>query len=201
MLDSSKGNNGMDSSVIQNRWKKSVSYVVLIAMALAIGVIVAPRVFPLEESPQETVLPSSPLVGKPAPDFSLTTLDGAEVSLSQYRGQPVLINFWASWCLPCREEMPELVRVYESHKAEGLMVLGVNITYSDTLPEVQAFATEFNISFPVLLDEDGTVTQKLYPVLGLPTSIFIHRDGIIARVQVGKMTGQQIDEYVAEILK
>ena len=191
----------MDSSVIQNRWKKWVSYVVLIAMALAIGVIVAPRVFPLEESQQETVMPSSPLLGKRAPDFTLPTLDGTEVSLSQFLGQPVLINFWASWCLPCREEMPELVRVYESHKVEGFMILGVNLTYSDSLPDVQAFASEFKITFPVLLDKDGTVTQKLYPVLGLPTSVFINRDGIIAQVQIGKMTGQQIDQYVAEILK
>jgi peroxiredoxin len=191
----------MDSSVIQNRLQKWASYVVLIGMILAIGLIVAPRVFLLEESPQETVLPSSPLVGRQAIDFTLPTLDGTEISLSQFSGQPVLINFWASWCLPCREEMPELVRAYESHQAEGLMILGVNLTFSDSLPDVQAFATEFHMSFPVLLDEDGIVTQKLYPVLGLPTSVFIHRDGIIAQVQIGEMTGQQIDEYVAEILR
>lgn len=81
------------------------------------------------------------------------------------------------------------------------MILGVNLTYSDSLPDVQAFASEFKITFPVLLDKDGTVTQKLYPVPGLPTSVFIHRDGIRAWAQIGKMTGQQIDQYVAEILK
>lgn len=178
----------MDSSVIQNRVRKWFSSVVLIATTLAIGVILALNVFPLEEGSQEIVLPSSRLVGRQAPDFTLSTLDGTEVSLSQFSGQSVFINFWASWCLPCREEMPELVRSYETHKAQGLMILGVNLTYSDTLPDVQAFASEFNITFPVLLDQDGTVSQKLYPVIGLPTSVFIHRDGIIARVQVGKMT-------------
>ena len=198
--DSIKGN-AMDSRVFRIRWQKWTSSVVLIAMVLAIGVIVALKVFPLEESPQQTVWPSSPFVGKQAPDFTLPRLDGTEVSLSQFYGQPVVINFWASWCLPCREEMPELVRAYESHKAEDLMILGLNLTYSDSLPDVQAFATEFNITFPVLLDEDGTVSQKLYPVLGLPTSVFINRDGIIARVQIGKMTGPQIDQYIAEILR
>jgi peroxiredoxin len=177
-----------------------MSYVALIVTALVFGVIVTQMSFAREESQQQSI-GSSRLVGKQSPDFALATLNGGKVNLSQFRGQPVLINFWASWCLPCREVMPELVRAYESHKADGLMILGVNLTYSDSLPDVQAFATEFNISFPVLLDEDGIVTQKLYPVLGLPTSVFIHRDGIIARVQIGKMTGQQIDGYVAEILR
>ena len=81
------------------------------------------------------------------------------------------------------------------------MILGLNLTYSDSLPDAQAFAKEFNITFPVLLDEDGAVVERLYQVLGLPTSIFINRDGTIERVQVGKMTGQQIDQYVEEILK
>ena len=94
----------MDSSVIQNRWKKWVGYVVLIAMALAIGVIVAPRVFPLEESQQETVMPSSPLLGKRAPDFTLPTLDGTEVSLSQFLGQPVLINSGQAGVCPARRK-------------------------------------------------------------------------------------------------
>lgn len=198
--DSIKGND-MDSPVFRIRWQKWTSSVVLIATGLAIGVIVALKVFPLEENPQQTVLPSSPLVGRQATDFTLPTLDGLDVSLSQFRGQPVLINFWASWCLPCRDEMPELVRSYKAHRAEGLMILGVNLTYSDSLPDIQAFASEFNITFPILLDEDGMVTQKLYPILGLPTSIFINRDGSIARVQIGKMTGRQIDNYVAEILR
>jgi thiol-disulfide isomerase/thioredoxin len=113
----------------------------------------------------------------------------------------VLINFWATWCIPCREEMPELVRSYESHKAEGLMILGLNLTYSDTVPNVQAFANEFNITFPILLDQDGVVAERLYQILGVPTTIFVKRDGTIERIQVGVMSSQQIKQYVAEILK
>jgi len=142
----------------------------------------------------------APVAGAPAPDFALKTLDGSEVSLSQFRGQPVLINFWASWCPPCRLEMPDLVRAYEAHKAEGFVVLGVNLTFQDSLPDVQAFVDEFQMTFPVLLDEQGDVTENLYRLRGLPLSVFVNPDGIIARVQIGAMTGEQIDQFVAEIL-
>ncbi len=81
------------------------------------------------------------------------------------------------------------------------MILGLNLTYSDTLPDVQAFVNEFHLTFPVLLDKDGKVAERLYPLPGVPTSIFINRDGTIERVQVGLMSGKQIDKFVAEILK
>lgn len=143
----------------------------------------------------------APVAGAPAPDFALKTLDGSEVSLSQFRGQPVLINFWASWCPPCRLEMPDLVRAYEAHKAEGFVVLGVNLTFQDSLPDVQAFVDEFNMTFPVLLDEAGEVTENLYRLRGLPLSVFVNREGVITRVHLGAMTASQIDDYVGELLR
>jgi len=191
----------MDSPVLRIRLQKWAIFVLLTATALAIGVIVTLTVFQLERNPQQSAAGSSRLVGKRVPDFTLAALDGTEVSLSQFRGQPVLINFWASCCLPCREEMPELVRSYESHKAEGFIILGLNLTYSDSFPDVQAFVNEFNITFPVLLDKDGAVAERLYQIPGVPTSIFINRDGTIERIQVGIMTPRQIDQYVAEILR
>jgi len=189
-----KGSN-MDSPVFRIRLR--TIYLMLVAATLATVVIVGLKVFPLEENS----LPSSPLVGQKAHDFTLPTLDGTEVSLSQFRGQPVLINFWASWCLPCREEMPELIRSYETHKAEGFMILGLNLNYSDTLQDVQAFVSEFHMTFPVLLDKDGQVAGRLYQIPGVPTSIFVNRDGTIERVQVGLMSAKQIDQFVAEILR
>ena len=142
-----------------------------------------------------------PAVGVSAPDFTLKTLDGSQVSLSQFRGQPVLINFWASWCPPCRQEMPELVRAYEYHKADGFVILGIDLTFLDSISDVQVFVKEFKMTFPVLLDEAGEVTNNLYNPLGLPTSIFVDRKGTITRIQIGAMTGQQIDEFVGELLK
>jgi len=136
-----------------------------------------------------------------APDFTLKTLDGDEISLSQFRGQPVLINFWASWCGPCRREMPDLVRAYETHKADGFVILGINLTFQDSIPEVQAFVDEFKMTFPVLLDETGDVALNLYQLRGLPMSIFVDRNGLIERLQIGAMTGEQIGEFVGDILE
>ncbi len=142
-----------------------------------------------------------PVAGVLAPDFTLKTLDGGEVSLSQFRGRPVLINFWASWCPPCRLEMPDLVRAYETHKADGFVILGIDLTFQDSIPDVQAFVEEFNMTFPVLLDETSEVTLNLYQLRGLPMSIFVDRNGVIARMHIGAMTGEQIDEFVGDILE
>lgn len=185
----------MDSPVFRIRLR--TLYILLVVMTVVIVVMIALEIFSLEEN----FLPSSPFVGKQAPDFTLPTLDGKEVNLSQFQGQPVLINFWATWCVPCRQEMPELVRVYEAHKKEGLVVLGLNLTYSDSIPDVNVFISEFNMTFPVLLDKDGVVAEKLFQIRGVPTSIFINRDGTIERVQIGLMSAEQVDEFVAEILR
>ena len=142
-----------------------------------------------------------PLESRPAPDFTLKTLDGSTVTLSKLQGQPVLINFWASWCTPCRTEMPEIVRAYEAHKANGLIVLVINLTFQDSLPEAQAFAKEFHMPFPVLLDDTGAVARDAYHVPVLPMSFFIDRKGIIAYRQIGAMSGKQIDTFVGKILK
>jgi peroxiredoxin len=138
--------------------------------------------------------------GKLAPDFTLRNLAGEPMKLSDLRGQPVLINFWASWCGPCRLEMPNLVQTYAAHQAEGFVILAVNPTIEDTRPDVKAFVEEFNIPFPVLLDETGEVTNQLYRLRGLPTSVFVNRAGQITHIHLGAMTNQQMTEFVGEIL-
>lgn len=141
------------------------------------------------------------LLDQLAPDFSLPKLDGSEVTLSQFQGQPVLLNFWASWCVPCREEMPVLVSAYERYKNQGLVILGMNLTEQDTLPEVQSFVDEFEISYPVVLDEPGHVTNDSYGLLGLPMTVFVNREGIVKRVVIGAMKKTDIDQYITEILE
>ncbi|MCI0725779.1 MAG: TlpA family protein disulfide reductase [Chloroflexi bacterium] len=141
------------------------------------------------------------VVGQPAPNFTLRTLNGDEVSLTDFKGQPVLINFWASWCPPCRLEMPDLVNAYETHQGEGFVILAINLTFQDSLPDVEAFVQEFKMTFPILLDQTGEVTNYQYQLLGLPMSIFVDREGSVARVQIGGMTGEQIDAFIAEIME
>ena len=138
--------------------------------------------------------------GDLAPDFTLPTLDkSAFVSLSQFNGQPVVINFWASWCLPCRTETPALERAYQANQAAGLVILGVNTTAQDILSDAQAFVEEFKVTYPIVLDEEDTVSQ-MYSVLGLPTSVFVNRQGRIQRIFIGGMTEDTIIQYIAEIV-
>lgn len=189
----------------------TVLVVALVALLTGAGVLLAGQLagagspFPAAFAPQQPAsLAGSgalPLEGQPAPDFTLKTLDGSTVTLSKLQGQPVLINFWASWCTPCRAEMPEIVRAYEAHKGDGLVVLAINMTFQDSLPEAQAFAKEFHMPFPVLLDDTGAVARDAYRVPVLPMSFFIDRKGVIMHRQIGAMNGKQIDTFVGEILK
>lgn len=135
--------------------------------------------------------------GEPAPDFTFRDLTGAEVSLSDFAGQPVLVNVWASWCAPCQDEMPLLEQLSVDHPE--LVILGVNLTAQDTLADVKAMVDRFDLTFPILLDETGQI-GGLYQVQGLPTSFFIDAQGIIRRVQVGALLPEYVEEALAEIL-
>ena len=153
-----------------------------------------------QDDPDRARTEASETAGPLAPDFTLRTLGGEEITLSDLRGKPVLINFWASWCEPCRLEMPELVNAYETYKDEGLVILAVDLTYQDALEDVRTFVEEFGLPFPVLLDETGEVTDELYNVMGIPMSFFVNREGVIVRRQIGAMTGEQIEEFVREMI-
>jgi peroxiredoxin len=126
--------------------------------------------------------PELPQVGFTAPDLTLQTLDGETVILSDLRGQAVLINFWASWCPPCRNEMPAIQQVYEEYRDEGFTVLALNSQEQET--RVAAFAGEFGLTFPILIDRDGAVFDA-YRVVALPTTFFVDRTGVIRGVTAG----------------
>ncbi|NIP26695.1 MAG: redoxin domain-containing protein, partial [Phycisphaerae bacterium] len=106
-----------------------------------------------------TNLDPAPAVGHPAPDFTLNNLAGQEVSLSDFRGRPVIVNFWATWCGPCRVEMPHLQDSYEAHKDDDLVVLAVNLTKRDDPALIPDFMNELGLSMPVVLDETGEVAE------------------------------------------
>jgi cytochrome c biogenesis protein CcmG, thiol:disulfide interchange protein DsbE len=141
----------------------------------------------------------SPEQGRAAPDFVLKTLDGQSVRLSDLRGQVVLINFWATWCGPCRQEVPELVRVYSEQKDRGLTVVAVDLQEADNL--VRDFTEEFGMTFPVVLDRSGEVAGA-YRVrgAGLPTTIFVDRDGVIRTVKLGGMSAEYLRGQLATLL-
>ena len=137
-----------------------------------------------DPAPTSVGAPPSPRQGFSAPEFSLEALDGSVVTLSELRGQPVVVNLWASWCLPCQKEMPAFERAYEDYKDTGLLILGVNLTAQDSEATARAFVAEHGLTFPILLDRDGKAARA-YQVMGLPSTYFVDRDGIIQSVVVG----------------
>ncbi len=135
-------------------------------------------------------------VGSPAPEFSLPRLEGGEIRLSEFRGRPVLINFWASWCAPCRAEMPELERVAQEYEAAGLVVVGINQLED---PETVAqFVQEFSLTFPIALDRDGT-TSRDWQVYGIPQTYLVDANGIIRKAWVGPVTYDSVARALAEL--
>jgi len=133
---------------------------------------------------QEGTAIAAPQTGFRSPDFALQTLNGEVISLSEVMGSPLIINFWASWCPPCKAEMPTLEKVFQEYRERGVLVLGVNTTQQDNPTQVASFVQRLNLSFPILLDDKGEVSRK-YQVQSLPTTFFIRNDGVIAEVVVG----------------
>jgi cytochrome c biogenesis protein CcmG, thiol:disulfide interchange protein DsbE len=143
----------------------------------------------------------SPREGFYAPDFTLDTLIGEQVQLSSLRGKIVVINFWTTWCPPCRAETPALETSYEAYKDSDVVVLGVNLTDQDSLKEVESFVQEFGLTYPILLDRDGAV-GLLYQLNGLPSTFFINRQGVIRTVVVGgPMSATFIRSKVETLIK
>jgi peroxiredoxin len=176
----------------------------LIAMlALALLAALVP-LFLNVAKPERTAVPEgadiAALTAKPAPPFTLETVDGRTVSLSDYQGQVVLVNIWATWCPPCVRETPRLVRVYEEFKDQGFVMLGVNTTYQDKQEAVSTFVRDQKISYPVLLDTDGAV-GTVYGGRLMPTSYLIDRDGKIVVTKVGEVDEAQLREQIAALLQ
>ncbi|MCB1799928.1 MAG: TlpA family protein disulfide reductase, partial [Gammaproteobacteria bacterium] len=136
------------------------------------------------------------LIGRPAPNFTLTTVDGETVSLSDYAGQVVLVNFWATWCASCLTEMPDYEQVYQQYRPE-FVVLGVNL--QEGRSHVQQYAGGLGLTFPVLLDSDGRVTNRHYQVTGMPGSFLIDRDGRIFYRHIGPMSAETLTAKLAEL--
>jgi cytochrome c biogenesis protein CcmG/thiol:disulfide interchange protein DsbE len=143
----------------------------------------------------------APQTGFLAPDFALKTIEGETIQLSDLRGQPVLVNLWATWCPPCRAEMQTLETVYNDYKDRGLIVLAVNMTSQDDPQAVLPFVTERGLTYPILLDDKGEIA-KAYQMKSLPSSFFINRDGTINEVVIGgPMAEALLRTRIEEMLK
>ncbi len=138
-------------------------------------------------------------VGDVAPDFRVNTLDETTVMLSDYAGKPVMINFWATWCAPCRLEMPEMQKAFEAYQDDGFVILALNQDESAETVK-QFFYDEMGLTFTPLLDENSRVAAE-YGVHGVfPSSLFINADGIVTARHFGVITEGQLSQYLADIL-
>lgn len=137
--------------------------------------------------------------GWPAPEFELKSLEGRRTRLSEFRGRPVIVNFWASWCVPCREELPAIMAAYERHSVAGLAVLAVNLRDQERERDVRRFVEEFRLPFPILLDARGAVRRR-YRVRAIPTTVFIDSTGTVRLTHAGPLTAEAFRRGLGEIL-
>jgi len=141
----------------------------------------------------------APSVGFHAPTFSIEALTGETINLVDNIGSPIILNFWASWCPPCRVEMPALQSVYDRYQSD-IIILAINASNQDVLGSVSGIQTEFGLTFPILLDLTGS-TQVAYAITSLPTTFFIDSDGVIDKVQIGgPLTEASLRIWIEQIL-
>lgn len=164
--------------------------VILASLATACAGITLPG----QNVPSAGGRPSTVKIGDLAPEFKLKTLDGTTITLSELKGKMVLVNFWATWCGPCRAEFPTFVRKTKEYAGKDFVILGVNTQDENTDEGVQIFMQNSLVNFTIVRDRDGA-TSRAYRVTGLPTSIFIDRAGIVRDIIVG---GPMPDTFVEE---
>ncbi len=185
----------MLEGLIMNKIPKAILPVIVTLALLATGCSAGSE--PPDVKGQTTPVEGTQ-VGNLAPDFQLQNLDGQTASLGDLRGEPVLINFWATWCPPCRDEMPYLQQIYEEWSGKGLMLLAIDIGESPAL--VKEFLDEHNLSMPVLLDTESSVAEK-YNIIAIPTTLFIDKDGIIREKRIGAFSNKkEIEVYLGKII-
>ncbi len=137
---------------------------------------------------------SSGSAGAPVPDFTATTLSRETVHLTDYKGQVVMLNFWATWCPPCKAEMPTIQAAYKQYHEQGFTVLAINNREQAT--QIQPFANALALTFPIVLDTDSAL-QDTFAIKGYPTSLFISDAGEVYATHTGMLTPQQLDGYIA----
>jgi peroxiredoxin len=138
----------------------------------------------------------APVVGAMAPNFQLQDISGEYVAISDFEGNVILLNFWATWCAPCRLEMPLLETHFREFADENFVILPINL--QESAREVNQFVQETGMTFPVLLDSDGSVAE-MYRILGYPSTILIDSAGRIQRIHIGILTEPQLRDYLAQI--
>lgn len=177
------------------------SYKLLIALAvvgLALALVVAGLLLTRGNTGNELFSSKASSEKKEsAPNFTLKLLDGKDFNFGDYKGKPVLINFFASWCLPCREEMPVLEKIVQQYGPKGVIFLGIAI--DDTEEKMKDFVAKYGVTFPVGLDKTATI-QKSFGIYGIPTTYFIDKQGVINYSHSGGVTEELLQHELDKLL-
>src|SRR3989338_6910481 len=176
---------------MKRKYVVSIGIIAIIIAAIAFIELSKPKGNAIASDDKSTGI----TIGKTAPDFELETLEGKKTKLSDYRGKKVILNFWASWCPPCREEMPEFQRIYSENR-DKLVVVGVNL--QESRENAEAFIEKLSITFPILLDPNSQV-KDMYNVFTQPVTYFIDESGKIVDKKFGPLTSEEIDEKIAKM--
>jgi len=171
---------------------RGLSFAFVIAVVVALLVVLAYGMIG-----QGRERSSFPVRRRPAPDFTLALYTGGQLSLAELKGKPVVVNFWASWCKPCREEAPILEEGWRKYRERGVVFVGVN--FQDDEDEARAFLQKFKITYPTGPDPGHVAVD--YGVLGVPETFFIDREGIIVNRFIGPLTRERLADLVEELLR
>lgn len=181
--------------------RKWMTFLSGIFIGLGFGVLIFFGIIRRETAPKGSELTQSsnsirlPTLNAPAPNFELKNISDEAVSFNEYRGKPVVLNFWATWCAPCRIEMPVIQNSFEFYEGE-LSVIAIN--NAESKEDVQAFVEEFGLTFDFLLDPEAEI-QRLYQISGYPTTFIIDSDGVIRVRHIGLISDDQLDQYLTEV--
>ena len=189
-------NNNESFSLLKARWFWGV-LIGLVIIAGGAWILFSSLQLANTSGDSAATLEPAPVAGHTAPDFELSTPTGETIRLSDYRGTPVIVNFWATWCGPCRAEFPEF-QAAAVDNADSLVIIGVNSTSTDQAESIPTFLEEFGITFPIVLDEQGDIVDQ-YRVLGLPTTVFIDSNGIVNEVFTGPLNKAYIESKISEL--
>jgi peroxiredoxin len=171
----------------------------LFPLALGLILVVASVYLVLNDFTPQTDFSAVPVkVSYPAPKLTLTDTQGVAYSLADYRGQVVLVNLWATWCLPCKEEMPALQAFYNKHKEEDFVIIAIND--GDPKADVLQFVKDYQLTFPVWLDPTYIATEQAFKTLNLPSSFVIDRSGTVQLMWVGGVNRKTLDQHVIPLI-
>jgi peroxiredoxin len=193
-----------DPPLPEPRLSRRAAWIAMGSVALALGLLWAasdlsdPHIEELDVAAADAAADAE-ATGKPAPlHYTLKDMNGADVRLASYKGKIILLNFWATWCEPCKYEIPDLISLQEQY-ADDLVVLGFSV--DDTPEQLKAYAAEYKVNYPLLVGSGHENVQDAYgPMWGIPVTIVIARDGTIARKQSGIRTREQFEREIKALL-